>query len=266
MSSFLDRAAASARANVLAWKGRYPEPVIMERARPKGFLPAGSGDCGVIAEIKRRSPSRGDLMGQVDPASFPLPYKRGGADAVSVVVEEQYFGGSPELFQQISEMTDLPLLWKDFVVDPFQIRLAAELGASAVLLIAGMLTDTEMTTYIAIAREEGLRPLVEVHDTAELDRAVDAGADLIGVNNRNLVTLEVDIAVSEKLAGRLPAQVQGVSESGIRTPEDVALMAAFGYRAVLIGESLVTAGNTEELLRKMVTAGRGARETLRHDD
>jgi len=113
-----------------------------------------------------------------------------------------------------------------------------------------------MSSFLAIARGEELRPLVEVHDLTELDRAVAAGADLIGVNNRNLVTLEVDIAVSEQLAEKLPQNVQSVSESGIRTPKDVALMAAFGYRAVLVGESLVTAEHTEELLEQMVAAGR----------
>ena len=143
------------------------------------------------------------------------------------------------------------------MVDPFQIRLAAGLGASAVLLIAGMLSDAEMSSFLGIARGEELRPLVEVHDLTELDRAVAAGADLIGVNNRNLVTLEVDIAVSEQLAEKLPPEVQSVSESGIRTPEDVARMAAFGYRAVLVGESLVTTGDTEGLLREMVEAGKG---------
>jgi indole-3-glycerol phosphate synthase len=197
-------------------------------------------------------------MGQADPVSFPELYIRGGAEAVSVLVEEQHFGGSPELFGEIFRHSSLPLLWKDFVVDPFQIRLAAGLGASAVLLIAGMLSDAEMSSFLGIARGEELRPLVEVHDLTELDRAVAAGADLIGVNNRNLVTLEVDIAVSEQLAEKLPQDIQAVSESGIRTPEDVALMAALGYRAVLVGESLVTAEDTEKLLAEMVTAGRRA--------
>ena len=258
MSSFLETAAMSARSNVAAWKIRFPDPAGMDRVRPSVFLPPGPGECGVIAEVKRRSPSRGDIMGHADPVSFPELYTRGGAEAVSVVVEEQHFGGSPELFQEISHHTSLPVLWKDFVVDPFQIRLAAGLGASAVLLIAGMLSDAEMSSFLGISRGEGLRSLVEVHDLTELDRAVAAGADLIGINNRNLVTLEVDIAVSEQLAAKLPEDVQSVSESGIRTPEDVALMAAFGYRAVLIGESLVTAGNTEELLRKMVKAGKSS--------
>lgn len=257
MSSFLETAARSARSNVAGWRQRFPDPAAMDRVGPPVFLPPGHGGCGVIAEVKRRSPSRGDIMGKADPACFPEFYARGGAEAVSIVVEEQHFGGSPEMFLEISEKTSLPLLWKDFVVDPYQIRLAAGLGASAILLIVGMLSDAELTSYVDIAREEGLRALVEVHDSTELTRAVNASADLIGVNNRNLVTLQVDIMVSERLAERFPTGVQAVSESGIRTPGDVARMAALGYRAVLIGESLVTAGDTEGLLREMVRAGKG---------
>jgi len=256
MNSFLETAAMSARSNVASWKTRFPDPAAMDRVRLPEFLPSGPDGCGIIAEVKRRSPSRGDIMGQADPAGFPDSYTRGGAEAVSVVVEEQHFGGSPELFVEIARHTSLPLLWKDFVVDPYQIRLAAGLGASAVLLIAGMLSDAEMTSFLDIARGEGLRALVEVHDSTELDRAVGVGAGLIGVNNRNLVSLEVDITVSEKLAERFPTGVQAVSESGIRIPEDVARMAALGYRAVLIGESLVTAGDTEGVLKEMVKAGR----------
>ncbi|MDF1526347.1 MAG: indole-3-glycerol-phosphate synthase [bacterium] len=259
MSSFLEKAAVSARSNLADWKRRFPDPAAMDRVHPPVFLPPGGDRCGVIAEVKRRSPSRGDIMGQADPVTFPGYYTRGGAEAVSVVVEEQYFGGSPELFGEIFRHASLPLLWKDFVVDPYQIHLAAGLGASAVLLIAGMLSDAEMTSYMGIAREDGLRALVEVHDGAELERAVDAGADLIGVNNRNLITLQVDIEVSEQLAGKLPPGVQSVSESGIRTPEDVARMATLGYRAVLVGESLVTAENTGKLLEEMVEAGKHVR-------
>ncbi len=256
MTSFLQTAAMSARSNVAAWKIRFPDPADMDRVQPPLFLPPGDVAFGVIAEVKKRSPSRGDIMGQADPAAYPESYARGGAEAVSVVVEEQHFGGSPELFQEVSQRTSLPVLWKDFVVDPFQIRLASALGASAVLLIAGMLSDTELASYAGLVREEGLRARVEVHDSKELERAVGIGADLIGVNNRDLVTLKVDTGISEKLAKRFPAGVQAVSESGIRTPEDVARMADLGFRAVLVGESLVIAEDAEGLLREMVKAGK----------
>jgi len=255
MTGFLEQAALSARANIGRWRQRYPDPSGMERALFPPFLP-DADSCGIIAEVKRHSPSGGDLMGARDPLELPPLYAASGAEAISVVVEEKHFGGSPELFAAVREKTTLPLLWKDFVVDPYQVRLAAALGASAVLLIAGMLSDNDLSRFLDTAGDEGLRALVEVHDARELDRAVRAGAGLIGVNNRDLVTLKVDVGVSEVLASKVPPGVQKVSESGIRTPEDVKRMAACGYRAVLVGESLVTAEDTEELLGMMVEAGK----------
>lgn len=257
MSSFLEKAAEAARSNVAGWKTRYPEPAKMPRHPVPPFLPEGGSECSIIAEVKVKSPSRGELMGEKDPLCLSTVYESCGAGAVSVVVEEQYFGGSPELFVEVGETTALPLLWKDFVVDTYQIGLAAGLGASAVLLIAGMLTDVELISFLKASRDAKLRPLVEVHNARELDRAVDAGADLVGINNRNLVTLEVDTAVSESLALRLPPGIRAVSESGIRTAQDVVRMAVLGYRAVLVGESLVTAEHPDMLLKEMVKAGRG---------
>jgi len=256
MTGFLEKAAHSARANVARWRDTYPDPPVMDRNPPPLFLPFDDDGCGIIAEVKRRSPSRGDLMGARDPLSLPEVYSKAGAAAVSIVVEERYFGGSTELFEGVREKTALPLLWKDFVVDPFQIRLAAALGASAVLLIAGMLSDSDLAGFLETARETGIRALVEIHDSVELERAMAAGADLLGVNNRDLVTLEVDLGVSEILASKVPQGIQKVSESGIRTPEDVERMAGLGYRAVLVGESLVTAQDAQGLLGEMVKAGK----------
>ncbi len=259
MRGFLETAARAARSNVAGWRQRFPNLDTLDRARPEVFLPPDPENCGVIAEVKRRSPSRGDLLGKSDPLKLPGLYMEGGAEAVSVVVEEQHFGGSPELFREVARATTLPLLWKDFVVDPYQIRLAAGFGASAILLIAGMLSDGEMLSLMDTVREEGLRALVEVHDVTEARRAVDAGADLIGVNNRDLVTLDVNIEISGELAKFIPEGIQAVSESGIRVPEDIAHMAALGYRAVLVGEALVTSKNAEELLKEMVRAGKNVR-------
>lgn len=254
--NFLEKASAAARESTELWKGRYGKiPERMERDRPE-FLPRAGKGCSVISEVKMASPSRGDLMGGGDPMRLPPLYESAGASAVSVVVEEKYFNGSPELFRKVGEKTGLPLLWKDFVVDPYQISLAAAMGASAVLLIVGMLSDSDLTMFLKTASDEGLRALVEVHDARELERAVASGSDLIGVNNRDLVTLEVDTGFSRRLSGMFPQGVQRVSESGIRSPEDVASMASLGYRAVLIGESLVTDKDPEELLRKMVEAGK----------
>lgn len=255
-NGFLEKAAVSARRNVMAWKERYGEtPLFIEGQRPE-FIPPGAKGCTVISEVKMASPSRGDLMGSSDPLRLPPMYESAGAGAVSVVVEEQYFKGSPELFRDVAASTRLPLLWKDFVIDPYQVRLAAALGASAILLIAGMLDDREMKAFLGMATRAGLKALVEVHDGAELERALACGSTLVGVNNRNLVTLEVDISVSEQMAPSFPVGVQKVAESGIRTPEDVTRMAKAGFDAVLIGESLVTADDPAGLLERMVEAGR----------
>jgi len=194
-------------------------------------------------------------MGESDPCGLAARYQETGAEAISVVVEERYFGGSPELFQRVRDNTELPLLWKDFVVDPFQVRLAAALGASAVLLIVGLVPDDELRSLLDLAREEGLSPLVEIHSEDDLARALVAGADLVGVNNRDLVSLQVDPGVSERTASRLPKGLRAVSESGIKSPGDVGRMAGLGYRAVLVGEALVTAENPGALLKEMVKAG-----------
>ncbi len=255
-TGFLDKAAEAARRNVAAWKERFGGNPGQSPGVPPAFLPPGQVGCSVIAEIKVASPSRGDLMGDRDPLRLPPLYASAGAAAVSVVVEEQYFQGSPELFRRVGAGTGQPLLWKDFVVDPYQIELAAALGASAVLLIAGMLTDDQMKRFLQAADRRGLKALVEIHDEQELHRALDLGARLIGVNNRNLTTLEVDTTVSERLAPLFPEGIQKVAESGIRSPEDVKRMAEAGFDAVLIGESLVTAADPGTLLARMVEAGK----------
>jgi indole-3-glycerol phosphate synthase len=203
-----------------------------------------------------RSPSRGDLMGGADPQRLAGIYEKSGAEAVSVVVEEKYFGGSPELFEHVRESTALPLLWKDFVVDSYQVRLAAALGASAVLLIVGLVPDENLRALLNIAREEGLIPLVEVHGEGDLPRALAAGADLVGVNNRDLVSLEVDPRVSEKVSSLIPRNLRAIAESGMKNPQDVRRMADLGFRAVLVGEALVTAKEPGALLGEMVKAGK----------
>ena len=255
-AGFLYKAAEAARHNVAAWKERFGGNPAKTPGVSPVFLPPGREGCSVIAEIKMASPSRGDLMGDTDPMRLPPLYASAGAAAVSVVVEEEYFQGSPELFRRVGARTGQPLLWKDFVVDPYQIELAAALGASAVLLIAGMLTDDQMKGFLQVAARRELKALVEVHDEPELHRALDLGARLIGVNNRNLATLEVDITVSERLAPLFPEGIQKVAESGIRSPEDVERMAEAGFDAVLIGESLITATDPETLLARMVGAGK----------
>ncbi|TNF47652.1 indole-3-glycerol-phosphate synthase [bacterium] len=254
--SFLDKAAQSAVENVAAWRDRFGDDTKGARISRPLFLDGENG-CGVIAEVKLKSPSRGNLVGDTDYLALPGIYQSAGAEAVSVVVEERYFGGSPELFIKVRERTGLPLLWKDFVVDTFQIELAAHLGASAILLIAALLEGNDLGLMIDKVRAAGLRSLVEVHDEDELNRALDSGADLVGVNNRDLVTLKVDLGLSEKLAPQLKGLAQGVAESGMREPGDVTRMTELGYRAVLVGEAFVTSPDPLKSLTDMVSAGRG---------
>jgi indole-3-glycerol phosphate synthase len=258
-ADFLDTASLAAAGSVKEWARRYGDPVSRKIQPGGAFLPDGYGGCGIIAEVKMRSPSRGDLMGETDPERLVELYEAAGAEAVSVVVEERHFGGSPILFETMRKRTDLPMLWKDFVVDPYQIHLAAALGASAVLLIVGLVPDDEIYSFIQIAKELDMTPLVEIHREEELERAISAGADIVGVNNRNLVSLEVETLTSQRMASLFPADLRTVAESGMKSPGDVRRMAGLGYRAVLVGEALVTAEDPAALLKEMVEAGKKIR-------
>jgi indole-3-glycerol phosphate synthase len=197
----------------------------------------------VVAEVKRRSPSKGDLDTGLDPAAVATSYATGGAACLSVLTDRDYFGGSPEDLGAAREAVDLPVLRKDFTVCAADVCDARTMGADAVLLIVAALSDPELISLSALARRLGLDVLVEVHDRAELARALDAGADLVGVNQRDLSTFEVDEELAGRLASSIPDGVVAVAESGIRGPDDAERLAAAGYQAVLVGESLVRAGD-----------------------
>ncbi len=195
----------------------------------------------IIAELKRRSPSKGLIRPDFDPVEGARAYQQGGAAAISVLTDAKYFGGELGYLRAVREAVPLPLLRKDFVVDGYQIDEARVAGADAVLLIVAALRPDELADLHKRGRERGLDVLVEVHDEAELEAALTVGADLIGVNNRDLRTFDVDLAVSERLAARLPASgdVLLVAESGIHTPADVERLRRAGARAFLVGESLM---------------------------
>jgi indole-3-glycerol phosphate synthase len=195
----------------------------------------------VIAEIKRRSPSKGLIRPDFDPVELARAYVCGGAAALSVLTDEHFFGGHLDFLRQIRAAVRLPLLRKDFVVDTYQIDEARAAGADAVLLIVTALAQDELASLHAHAVALGLDVLVEVHDESELERALDMGATLVGVNNRDLRTFEVDLGVTERLARRLPAadDVFLVAESGIFGPADIARLERAGARAHLVGESLM---------------------------
>jgi indole-3-glycerol phosphate synthase len=215
--------------------GRFREALGHPRAAPGAEMP----QLAVIAEVKRRSPSKGDIAPGLDAVAQACAYEAAGADAVSVLTEPTRFGGSLDDLRAVCAAVDLPVLRKDFIVDKGQIWEAAEAGASAVLLIVAILGDERLHDLLIEALDCGLDPLVEVHDLEETRRACRAGCTLVGINNRDLVTLDVDIATTEYLAPALGPCMFPISESGISPPVDACRAALSGARALLVGETLV---------------------------
>ena len=205
----------------------------------------------VIAEVKRRSPSKGDLAEIADPAALATEYAAGGAAAISVLTEERRFGGSLDDLRAVRAAVDVPVLRKDFIVTPYQLVEARAAGADLALLIVAALDDDELAGLHNEARELGLTVLVEVHDEAETERAVALGAELIGVNARNLKTLEVDVDTFGRLAPLVPADRVLVAESGITGPTDVKRFVAEGAQVVLVGEALVRDGAPRDAVAAM---------------
>ena len=212
---------------------------------------AGSPAPRVIAECKRRSPSRGILRHAYDAAAHARAYAAAGAAAISVLTEPTFFDGAPAHLRDVRAAVDLPLLRKDFIVSEYQLAEAAALGADAVLLIVAALDDRELRGLVARAHALGLACLVEAHEVEEVDRAVDAGARIVGVNSRNLRTLAVDANVFERAAARMPPAIVGVAESGIRSRTDMDRLSAIGYRAFLVGERLIASPDPGEALREL---------------
>jgi len=206
----------------------------------------------LIAEIKRRSPSKGDLAPELDPSKLAGIYEQAGAAALSVLTDEEFFGGSFDDLRAARLATALPVLRKDFTVSALDVLEARLGGADALLLIVAALDDSELAEFLALAREIGLDVLVEVHDEAEVERALRAGADLIGVNQRDLVTFEVDGDRALRVHSSIPATVLSVAESGVRDGADARRLADAGFDAVLVGEHLVTADNVADAVRSMV--------------
>ena len=207
----------------------------------------------VIAELKRRSPSRGMIRPDFEPVSIAEAYASGGAAALSVLTDANFFGGELGFLSKVREAVELPLLRKDFVIDPYQIDEAKAAGADAVLLIVAALSPSELEEFAAHARSLGLDALVEVHDAAELEVALEAGATLVGVNNRDLRTFSVDLGVFEEVAAELgrDTEIILVAESGIHVPADIARLEKAGARAFLVGESLLRRTDVADALREL---------------
>src|SRR5262245_41030025 len=240
-------AAKPARA-LAAEQARTPDGAAFGRAL------RGDGKTGaprVIAECKRRSPSRGILRADYDPAAHARAYADAGAVAVSVLTEPTFFDGTPDHLRQVRAAVDLPLLRKDFIITEYQLIEAAVLGADAALLIVGALEQHQLTALLRAAEQLSLAALVEVHDSDELHRAVDAGSRIVGVNSRNLRTLSVDHGVLDRIAADLPPGVTAVAESGIRTREDIERLSRAGYHAFLVGERLIAQPDPGAALREL---------------
>jgi len=247
MATYLDRILAAHR-ETAAGDRRSVEDLrdqAVAAGHGRGFAAAlaDAEGLGVIAEVKRRSPSKGDLFADLDPAVVAGQYAAGGATCVSVLTDEAYFGGSADDLVAARAAIGIPVLRKDFTVGVADVLDTRIMGADCVLLIAAALDDDELADLHAAATEVGLDALVEVHDEPEIERALAVGASLVGVNQRDLVTFEVDTARAERVAPLMPAGVVRVAESGVTGPADAQRLLDAGYHAVLVGESLVTSGD-----------------------
>lgn len=267
MSSVLDEIIEGVRADLAARQARVPLDELKARAvkapQARDGIAALRGDgVRVICEVKRCSPSKGPLALIADPAGLATDYEAGGAAAISVLTEGRKFGGSLADLKRVRARVDIPLLRKDFIVTSYQLWEARAYGADLVLLIVAALDQQALISLVERAESIGLTPLVEVHDEEEADRALDAGAQVIGVNARNLKTLEVDRGTFGRVAPWLPNNVVKVAESGVRGPHDLIAYANDGADAVLVGESLVTGKDPKGAVADLVAAG--AHPALRH--
>jgi indole-3-glycerol phosphate synthase len=240
---------------------------LLERAEAlpstRGFMSSLARSAGeplaVVAEVKRRSPSKGVIDAGLDPVAAATDYEAGGAACLSVLTDAEFFGGSPADLAGARAACTLPVLRKDFTVADADVCDARLMGADAVLLIVAALSDTELTGLVTLARELSLDALVEVHDEAELERALDAGAEMVGVNQRDLTTFAVDPGRAEQLAAHIPPEVVAVAESGITGADDARRLADAGYQAVLVGESIVRAADRRAAVRALTGHPVGAR-------
>ncbi len=258
--SVLDDILVDVRTDLAVRQQAAPLEKVKEAARrtqsPRDVMGALRTDgVAVIAEVKRASPSKGALAAIADPAALATDYEAGGARVISVLTEGRRFGGSLDDLAAVRGVVSVPLVRKDFVISSYQLWEARAYGADMVLLIVAALEQNALVSLVERARTIGLVPLVEVHDEDELDRAIEAGADVIGVNARNLATLTVDRSIFARLAPRIPDEVIKIAESGVRGPHDLLAYAAAGADAVLVGESLVVGRDPRSAVADLVAAG-----------
>ena len=256
--NILDEIVANKRDEVAAFKTARPTSELESAARQRDRAPdfiecLREAPIGLIAEVKRRSPSAGAIREPFDPRAIAVAYDKAGAQAISVLMDRKYFGGGEADFRAVRAMVDLPLLYKEFVVDPWQIWHAALLGASAVLLIAAVLDDAQLKDFAALCREARDEPLVEVHDEGEMNRVAVLQVRCIGINNRDLKTFKTSLETTLRLKPLAPEGCTLVSESGIRSSADVARLKDAGVHAVLVGETLLRQSDPGEAVKELMT-------------
>lgn len=254
----LDKIIAQKKEEVEQRKKVAPMPYLQERiAHEKPALdlaPALKGDhIRLIAEVKQASPSRGMLIPKLNSVELAQTYAEGGAAAISVLTEADYFMGSIEHLMAIREVVGLPLLRKDFIFDPYQVHESRAYGADALLLIAAILSQGQLEELISLSHSLGLRCLIEVHNEVEMERAVFSKAEIIGINNRDLNTFAVDITTTRRLRRLVPKSKISVSESGIKSRSDMEKLGKWGVDAVLVGEALVTAGDVQAKMKELIS-------------
>lgn len=233
---------------------RMKERAVERGASTLDFAAALRGEgVQLIAEVKRSSPSKGVLCPDLDHVELARTYAANGASAVSVLTEEKYFGGSPEQLAEIKAAVDsVPVLRKDFIFEPYQIYESRAHGADALLLIAAMLSSVQLEELLSLSRALGMRCLVEIHDEEELERALGCGAEIIGINNRDLRTFKIDLEVTKRLRPLIPRNRIVVSESGIQSGDEVRRLREWGVDAVLVGETLVTAPDVVQKMKELL--------------
>ena len=269
-SEFLERIVRSKRLELDSSRLRVPQEELEKQIKPRSpgvFRQAllsrepGLADCAVIAELKKASPSRGVLREDYDPAAIARRYREAGARALSVLTDSEFFLGSLEHLKQAKAASSLPILRKDFTLAEYHLYEAAAAGADAVLLIVAILQPAELVRLLGLSRALGLDALVEVHSAEELRIAIEAGSHIIGVNNRNLKTFEVSLATSFRLIDSIPDEVVAISESGLRTAEDLERLRSAGFDAFLIGERFMMEKDPgaalEHMLSQVAPAGPG---------
>ena len=253
--TLLDEIVAEVRKQVEGRKRKTPADQLPNRSTERRSLVdaiRGSGGVPIIAEIKRKSPSIGVLRRDFDVITLAKAYESGGAIGISILTEPSYFGGSLENLIKVKESVGIPILRKDFIIDEYQVHESAAHGADSVLLIASCLSD-DLKDFLVLTDDLGLEALVECHSEQEVEKAVEAGAEMIGINNRDLRTLEIDLNITKKLAKHVPDDRILVSESGVKSPEDVKFLLNAGASAVLVGTALIKAQDPKQKLIELRT-------------